>query len=341
MGGKVLVYGVGVIGSVYAARFSEAGFAVSVLARGERLASLRSTGLRVRQVFLEEEKTVAVAILEHLEAGAAWDLILVAVRAGQIVPALRTLAEAGQSGPILVVGNNLGPWDEESAIVGEARLVLGFGAFGGYRDGESVVYLDGRTKRKPGPENISRTTVGILSEAARPAMEVVRGMLAAARLPSSESPDIQAWLVCHAALVFPLAGAIYAAGGEQGRTCRTRDAIVLGIRACRELFGALKALGVTVEPESLRKMLSMPEPLLVHTLRKGFAKESARVAMFGHANAAGGHGEIAGTASVLDSIVRRAGLPLPSWDTLLPHFPGDGQVPPLRDGARTIRLRPW
>jgi 2-dehydropantoate 2-reductase len=42
---NILVYGAGVIGSVYAARLQEAGYNVSLLARGQRAASLRTQGI--------------------------------------------------------------------------------------------------------------------------------------------------------------------------------------------------------------------------------------------------------------------------------------------------------
>jgi len=54
MSSGVLIFGAGVIGSIYAMRFAKAGFAVAVLARGERLQALRSGGLRIRNVFLNE-----------------------------------------------------------------------------------------------------------------------------------------------------------------------------------------------------------------------------------------------------------------------------------------------
>jgi len=217
--------------------------------------------------------------------------------------------------------------------------VPGFGAFGGYHDGGVIAYTDGRTKDKP--EQRSGTTLGVLSPSTRPALDAVAAALDAAGLPHSESPDMRSYLVCHAALVFPLAGSIYAGGGDQARVCRTRDALVLGIRACRELFGALKALGYRLEPARLGSLLGMPEPLLVRYMRKAFAGEGARIAMFGHANAVQGRGEIGSQAAVLDAIARKAGKPLPNWDRLLPHVSGAPGIEPLPDGSRAIRLRLW
>ncbi len=42
---KILFYGAGVLGSLYAARLQEAGQEVSILARGQRLADIREHGI--------------------------------------------------------------------------------------------------------------------------------------------------------------------------------------------------------------------------------------------------------------------------------------------------------
>ena len=153
------------------------------------------------------------------------------------------------------------------------------------------------------------------------------------------SKRLESFLGLLAALVFPLAGAIYAAGGDQRRTCRTRDALVLGLRSCRELMRALRARGVPTEPRGLRSLLATPEPLFVPIMRRMLGRESATVAVFGHANAPSGHDEIAGQAKLLDAFARQAGLKLPSWDRILAFFsPG---VPPLPEGSRELRLHLW
>jgi 2-dehydropantoate 2-reductase len=339
MAGSVLVYGAGVIGSIYAVHLAKAGYALCMLARGQRLQLLRSDGLVIRQIFLGEEERASATVMEELEPEARYDLILVAVRSGQVSAALRTLAAARVLGPVLVVGNNLDNPENQAALIGPKRLLLGFGAFGGYRDGNGIVYLDGRTRKQPEPKHIGRTTIGILTEEARPVLDQVRGILSDAGLPTTESRDIRAWLLCHAALVFPLAGAIYSTAGDQQRFCRTRDALVLGIRACRELFAALRSLGWRIEPSRLRRLLASPEWLLVPLLARRFAGEGARVAMFGHANAPGGRDEIGGQARMLDGIVRVSGQPLSAWNRLLPYFDNPTTQVPLRDGARELRLR--
>jgi 2-dehydropantoate 2-reductase len=337
---RVLVFGAGVIGSVYAVRLAKAGFDVTVSARGERLAAIRAGGLRIRNVFTVEEETADVRLVERLNPSERYDLVLVIVRAGQVLDALKALGPCVGCRAVAVIGNNFSGHADQAALVGRERFVLGFGSFGGYRDAGVIVHLDGRPAEQPGPERRSPTTLGVMEPEAEPALAFAKGILEGAALPVRVSTDMAAWLICHAALVFPLAGGIYAAGGGQERTCRTRDALVLGFRAFRELFRALRKLGVRVEPASLRPLLRTPEPLVVRMLSRMLLRDSARVAVFGHANAAGGRDEIAGQAVRLDALVRKAGVPMPNWERLLPHFE-PGRVPPLADGSRVLRLRLW
>ena len=49
---KILFYGAGVLGSLYAARLQETGQEVSILARGQRLADIREYG-----IVLEDSET--------------------------------------------------------------------------------------------------------------------------------------------------------------------------------------------------------------------------------------------------------------------------------------------
>ena len=56
---KLLIYGAGVIGCLYAALFSEAGYDVTIYARGKRLESLKKTGL----LYEENKKIIMYANL--------------------------------------------------------------------------------------------------------------------------------------------------------------------------------------------------------------------------------------------------------------------------------------
>lgn len=343
MSKKILVFGAGVIGSVYAVRLAEAGNDVTVLARGKRLEALRSGGLRIRNLFLDEgEETAEIKVAVTLAPGTEFDAVLVTVRSGQIMDVLTRLQqERITARAIVVIGNNLGNLDEQAGLVGNDRFIAGFGAFGGYEEDGVICYLDGRTREKSEKSRRSKTTTGIIDASARPALTLLHEIFSGAGIPTVENNNIRSYLLYHAALVFPLAGAMYAAGGDQESFCDTRDAIVLGVRGCHECFAALRALGYPLEPKSLRTLIMMPERYIVSLLSKKMRGESARIAMFGHANAPGGRSEIGGQASVLDAVLRASGKPMPSWNRLLPYFDPNPKEPQIPNGSGKIKLKIW
>ena len=46
---RIFIYGAGVIGSLYAALFAEAGYDTNIYARGKRLEALRNNGLQYKK----------------------------------------------------------------------------------------------------------------------------------------------------------------------------------------------------------------------------------------------------------------------------------------------------
>ncbi len=64
---KILFYGAGVLGSLYAARLQEAGHQVSVLARGQRLSDIREHGLVLEDANTGLQTTTRVDVIERLD----------------------------------------------------------------------------------------------------------------------------------------------------------------------------------------------------------------------------------------------------------------------------------
>src|SRR5882724_8027928 len=89
---NILVYGAGVIGSVYAARLQEAGYTVSLLARGERAVALRAQGIVLENASTGQRTTTRVSLVEHLAPTDSYDVVIVAVRLNQLASILPDLA---------------------------------------------------------------------------------------------------------------------------------------------------------------------------------------------------------------------------------------------------------
>ena len=80
----ILVYGAGVIGSVYAARLQQAGYNVSLLARGQRAVSLRTHGIQLENASTGKKTTTQVSVVEQLAPTDRYDVVIVTVRLDQL-----------------------------------------------------------------------------------------------------------------------------------------------------------------------------------------------------------------------------------------------------------------
>ena len=74
---KILVYGAGNIGSLYAAKLKDAGHDVTILARGARLHDIRAHGIVLQECVTGRESTTQINAVEQLAAEDAYDLVLV------------------------------------------------------------------------------------------------------------------------------------------------------------------------------------------------------------------------------------------------------------------------
>jgi hypothetical protein len=75
---KILVFGAGVIGTLYAARLQEAGHRVTILARSSRLADIRRHGLVLEDVVSGARSFLVRAHYRHSSSGGLSSLNLVA-----------------------------------------------------------------------------------------------------------------------------------------------------------------------------------------------------------------------------------------------------------------------
>ena len=327
---KVLFYGAGVLGSLYAARLQEAGHDVSVLARGRRLEELREHGVVLREAGTDKRTATRVGVVERLASGDAYDLVVVIVRKNQLSSVLPALAENRSTPDVLFMLNNAaGPLEKVEAL-GKGRVLLGFPAAGGWLEGHEVVYLG-----LPGwLQQVQKTPLGELDGSASPRLERIMGSFRGAGFPVEANPNMDAWLKTHASVVVPLVSAVHATGGDVRRLSRTRDALVLTARAIREHLGVLGALGVPVTPGALRALGWLPEPLLVGLLGRLFGTETAEMGLGQHAHDS--PDEARQLAGELAELSRAASFPTPAADRLRGHL--DPAAPPIPEGSARISV---
>jgi 2-dehydropantoate 2-reductase len=328
---KILVYGTGPLGSLFAARLQEGGNDVSILARGQRLADLREHGIVLAEFKTKQRAVTRVNVVEELAPDDAYDLVLVIMRKNHALQILPVLAANEHTPNVLFLMNNAAGPGELVEALGRERVLIGFPNSAGYREGHVVHCLAG-TEEDPALVPFGEVDGHITVRTQRVAciLESAPGFGAEVRT------DMDAWLKYHVALLMPsLAPALYAAGTDNYRLARTRDLVVLTIRAIREGFRVLRALGLPVTPSKYRIFEWVPEPILVFMLRRLLVNEMMEVAMVKHANAA--RDEVKHLADEFLALARATSVPTPTIDRLYPHL--DPDTPLVPEGSAEIPLK--
>ncbi|GAB3457889.1 hypothetical protein GCM10027570_40850 [Streptomonospora sediminis] len=252
---KLLVYGAGVVGSLFAARLYEAGHDVALLARGRRLAALRRHGVQLAEAHSPAVRQVPVPVVEHPDGG--YDLTAVFVRTHQIDAVLESLA--GLGGDVLFLHNWAAGPEPLGAVIGHERVLLGFGTAGGTMDGDVVRYRAANfvTRRVATP-------IGEPDGRTSPRLERIVQTLRTTGINAKTEPQMDAWLKTHAAFEVPLGQAVHTAGGPHA-LAGDPDAVRGMLGLMRQNLAAMPAPPV---PRGFAALRTLPEGLLVAMLRR-------------------------------------------------------------------------
>lgn len=223
---KILVYGAGVLGCNLARNLFRAGKDVTLLARGNWAAEIKQNGLRVKDKFSPRTSVSRIPVVTRLAPDAQYDVIFVVLRYTQLDSALDTLRE-NQTKNIVFVGNNVRPRALVAALPGK-NVLFAFALSAGHRESDRVVSID-----------LKRITVGQLSGAASHA-ELIGEIFRGTKYKVVYEPNMEDYLLCHAAFVMPAAFACYKTDGNlkklRGNTTylnRLIDANIEGYRAIK------------------------------------------------------------------------------------------------------------
>lgn len=248
---QILIYGAGVIGSIYAAYLSRSGYEVTVLARGHRLEELCQKGFLYRNG--KAVQKAEVTIMERLPSDDRYDYIFLTVRAGQVRHALEQLKD-NISPTIVTMVNSLEDYSEWEDICGKGRILPAFpGAGGSIRDG----ILDAGLT----PRLIQPTTFAEIDGSRTERIDMLKRILTRAEIPCQIVPDMHAWQICHLAMVVPLADAYYMVNDPK-LVHRKRCVMRKTAQALHENFVQLKNRGDTISPPKLNLFRLCPVGLM-------------------------------------------------------------------------------
>jgi 2-dehydropantoate 2-reductase len=308
---RILFFGAGPLGSVYAHLLHESGADVTVLDRGERYAWLSRNGLVLQNEMTGQRATSTVEVVSALEPEDQYDLVIVLIRKNRLAPVFDTLAACPGIENILFMGNNALGFDQYTEHLPAAKLLFGFpGAGGGLRE-QVVCYAD---RRKP-RANREAITLGEIDGQVRARTNAIRSLFESADVPVNLVPDIDAWLKYHVALISPLVGALYKHDCDTHGVASDRETLRTLIRAANEGARVLRALGFSAhEPVEFKLFRWLPELISTMGLKGLFESRFAEIAFGMHARAA--RDEMRDLAREFEQLTARTSVDTPHLEAL-------------------------
>ncbi|HPL95091.1 MAG TPA: 2-dehydropantoate 2-reductase N-terminal domain-containing protein [Paludibacteraceae bacterium] len=256
VGTKILIYGAGTIGSIFAGKLAKYENDITILARGSRYDEITSNGIILCNALTKKTETLQVRCIKELPENDVYDYIIVVVQNNQIDPILPILSKNKTKNIVFVINNPLG-YSKYIAAVGKERVMIGFPSAGGERKDGIVSYFIGT-----GLAKIMQTTTfaevdGSITERLQKLVKIFKK----AKFDPTISSNMDAWQKTHIAFVVPIANALIRFNSNNKMLAKSRQTINEIILATREAFYALKQNGLSIEPQKLNYYY-MPKWLL-------------------------------------------------------------------------------
>ncbi len=322
---KILVYGAGNIGSLYAAKLKDAGQDVTMLARGARLHEIREHGILLQDFHSGRRSTTRIESVDRLAPEDAYDLVLVILPRSGVSEILPVLAANRNTPNVMFFGNNAAGPEEMIEALGCERVLLGFPGAAAVPHEEYTQYLILDQREQP-------TTIGELDGSDSKLIESFGTALHSAGFPSVTCQNMDAWLKTHVAEISPTANALYMAGSDIDGLKHNRKALALMSRAIREGHRVLLALGIPITPSSHKIFRWIPESLFMAIARRKLADKAWSIKI-GHAMAA--RNEMRTIDSEFRELAHRSGVATPAIDQLRSYL---GAPNPFADVHRDSHI---
>ena len=223
---RILVFGAGVLGCNLANDLFRAKKDVTLLARGKWTDEIKKNGLRIKSAVFFGSSTSRIPVVTELTPDDRYDVIFVVARYTQLDSIVETL-KANSSENIVFVGNNVKATYYESLLPGK-NVMFAFASSAGHRESDCVVSVD-----------LRKITIGQCGGKANNEA-LIREIFDGVGYKVKYEPDMEDYLLCHAAFVIPAAFACYYTDGDlkklKGNTdylSRMIDANIEGYRAIR------------------------------------------------------------------------------------------------------------
>jgi 2-dehydropantoate 2-reductase len=265
---RVLVFGAGVIGQIYAGRLSAAGHSVSLVCRPTTAARIKATGIILCRNGIVSAPVFPKIVVDAADAGIV-DIALIAIRRDQVVAAAPELRRIQATTIVSLIDLPLGI-EELAEELGAERFVPAFPGVAGVQRSDGVVdYLE--VDQQP-------TTVG-----RSPREPLVTALLRSARFSTGVSNDMRAWLQTHAVFITAFESAIIGSPGGLSALAANSSGVRSLVLAVREGLIALRKRNTPILPTSIRVIfLVMPVWFATRYWRRALAGPLGALGMAPH-----------------------------------------------------------
>ncbi|CAM4496177.1 2-dehydropantoate 2-reductase [Paenibacillus endophyticus] len=249
---RILIFGAGVIGSMYAIKLIEAGYDVSLFAQSNRYKSLRENGLQYKEK--GTVRSIQVNVIDTLENDDVYDFIFVTVRYDRSESALIALKDNQSKNIVTMTSNSIG-FSSWLDIVGD-RLLPAFPGFGGQ-------IKDGVLHARFLPKVIAATAFGEINGVVTERIENLAKLFKRAKLPYVIKKDMQAYLITHSVSDIAMLSVLHsenkAIDKKTARTSKTARKITVTLKA---YLRAVQKAGVSIDPPMLKMVFKFPNLFL-------------------------------------------------------------------------------
>ena len=307
---KILIYGAGVIGSIYAARLFEANGSVTLLARGKRYETLKQNGVIIKDISTGKQTISNVPLAQQLATTDFYDLIIVTVRLNQLDSVIKIIKQNTVCPLIMLMLNNPDNMQELQNELAHRHIILGFPGIGGAYAANRIDYIQIKQQQ---------TTIGEMSGKISKQIQEIKELFEKVGFKIAVSKNMQAWLKTHAVFVACISAAICKENGDSVRLGKNRSSIKMMVKAISEGFTACKKLGMPIAPFNLKIIfMIMPQWFSICYWQNAMQSKVGTLAMAPHANAAKDEMQI--VAKKVLAMVHTSFMQTPTLDELLSTF---------------------
>ncbi len=307
---RILFYGAGIIGQIYAAKIFESGGDAKLLARGKNYENLKNNGIRLYNRLTKEELNVRVPLTQSLAENDSYDLIIVTVRLDQLAEVKKNLKVNKNSRNILFMLNN--PKDAQTLdqYFPDKKIILGFPGVGGTRQNHQINFIQIREQK---------TTLGDIDGNIGALTSDLKEILEKANFKVSLETQMKAWLIIHSIFISCASAAIALEDGSSIQLGKNKESVKEMIQSIREGFKACQDLDLPIIPKNLKTIfLTMPKWFSVIYWSKAMKGNTGTLAIAPHANSA--RTEMQQLAEQVLEIVAKSTVKTPTLKSLLIEY---------------------